>query len=612
LTINKPDDYSASACSFANQAAVNAAFATWLSGFNVSGGCNPQASYGTPVAPSLCGYGSTHCVGGTVTVTYHVTDNCGSSTNVTATFGIVPPPALVIGKPANMTTSACTYASQADLNAAFASWLAGFTKTGGCNPTATFGCTPTPPALCTGGTKTVTYTYSDLCESGSVCATFKVTAPPALAINKPSNYSASVCNFADQAALNTVFANWLNGFSVTGGCNPQGTYSTPVIPSLCSSAHCTGGNTGGVTTTVTYNVTDNCGSNSSVTATFTLIPSTALVIHSPLAKTVSACSYTCQSSLNSAFATWLAGFTKSGGCNTTATFGNTPTAPSLCTGGTTTVTYTYNSQCESGSVTSTFTVTPPPALIVNKPDDYSASACSFANQAAVNAAFAAWLSGFNVIGGCNPQASYGTPVAPSLCGYGSTHCVGGAVTVTYHVTDNCGSSTDVSATFGIIPPPALVIGKPANMTTSACNYASQADLNAAFASWLAGFTKTGGCNPTATFGCTPTPPALCTGGTKTVTYTYSDMCESGSVCATFKVTAPPALAINKPSNYSASVCNFADQAALNTVFANWLNGFNVTGGCNPQGTYGTPVIPSLCSSAHCTGGNTGGVTTTVT
>jgi hypothetical protein len=167
------------------------------------------------------------------------------------------------------------------------------------------------------------------------------------------------------------------------------------------------------------------------------------VIHKPLDKTVSACSYTCQSALNSAFATWLAGFTKSGGCNPTACFGGTPTAPSLCTGGTTTVTYSYHDLCETGSVTSTFTVTPPAALVIHKPNDYSANSCAFTSQWAVNCAFANWLTGFTKSGGCNPSASYGcTPTAPSLC-------TGGTTTVTYNYSDIC-SNGSVTATFTIV------------------------------------------------------------------------------------------------------------------------------------------------------------------
>ncbi|MBF6640138.1 hypothetical protein IVB69_01465, partial [Flavobacterium sp. J49] len=98
--------------------------------------------------------------------------------------------------------------------------------------------------------------------------------------------------------------------------------------------------------------------------------------------------------------------------------------------GTTTVTYTVTDKCYTTStVTRSFTITPAPAVQVNAPAASSTSACAYADQAAVNAAFATWLGGFTVSGGCASSGSYGQVSAPSACG--------GTTTVTYTVTDKC-------------------------------------------------------------------------------------------------------------------------------------------------------------------------------
>jgi hypothetical protein len=119
--------------------------------------------------------------------------------------------------------------------------------------------------LCTGGTTSVTYTVSDLCNPSTVTKTFEVVAPQSVNITNPGNKTSGV--YLTQAAVNAEFATWLSGFAVNGGCNPQGSYGTPVAPNLC----------GGVVT-VNYHVTDLC-TNTSVSSTFTVPANVAPVIN---------------------------------------------------------------------------------------------------------------------------------------------------------------------------------------------------------------------------------------------------------------------------------------------------------------------------------------------
>src|SRR5690606_35926101 len=202
---------------------------------------------------------------------------------------------LKINDPTDATACASTVASPDALDAAFNTWLTGFSVSGGCAPTGSYG-TPTAPVLCDGGTTTVTYNYSDLCETGSVTASFTVTAPADLTINEPTDVTASACTYANQAALDAAFNTWLTGFSVSGGCAPTGSYGTPTAPVLCD----------GGTTTVTYNYSDLCETGS-VTASFTVTAPADLTINEPTYVTASACTYANQAALDAAFNTWLTG-----------------------------------------------------------------------------------------------------------------------------------------------------------------------------------------------------------------------------------------------------------------------------------------------------------------
>src|SRR5690606_11961998 len=174
---------------------------------------------------------------------------------------------------------------------------------------------------------------------------------------------------------------------------------------------------------------------------------------------------------DAAFNTWLQGFTVTGGCNATGDYGN-PTAPLLCEGGTTTVTYNVTDICGETSIERTFTINAPEAVVANAPDAMTSEPYDYADQAAVDAAFNTWLQGFTVTGGCNATGDYGNPTAPLLC-------EGGTTTVTYNVTDICGD-TSIRSAESREGPEAVVANAPDAMTTEACDYADQAAVEAEF------------------------------------------------------------------------------------------------------------------------------------
>ncbi|MBK9359247.1 MAG: hypothetical protein IPN08_18060 [Bacteroidales bacterium] len=154
--------------------------------------------------------------------------------------------------------------------------------------------------------------------------------------------------------------------------------------------------------------------------------------------------------------------------------------------------------------TATFTINAPTAVAVTEVNDQTTSSCSYTDQSAADAAFALWLDGFGVTGGCSPAFTNGTPVAPAYCG--------GSTLVTWTVTDHCYVTSTHTGTFTINNPTAVAVTEVNDLTTSSCTYADQSAADAAFVLWLDGFGVTGGCTTAFTNG-TPVAPAYCGGST---------------------------------------------------------------------------------------------------
>src|SRR5690606_37770002 len=101
---------------------------------------------------------------------------------------------------------------------------------------------------------TVTWTVNDLCETFELKADFNLAPADAITYSQPEDANVDSCDFADQAAVDTVFTYWMNAQSAAiaaaGGCNPQLTNASAsvIIPQLCD----------GGSATVTWIITDTC------------------------------------------------------------------------------------------------------------------------------------------------------------------------------------------------------------------------------------------------------------------------------------------------------------------------------------------------------------------
>ena len=499
VALNCPTNTSVAGCQ--SQAVVNAAFTSWLTTATATGGCNGVLTNDNTGAPSACG--------GTTTVTFTYTSTCGVPiTSCQASFSVAPSPPIFLSCPINTTEMACQ--SQPAIDGAFASWLATASATGGCDGVLTNDNTGAPSAC--GGTTTVTFTYTSTCGASiTTCqASFSVVPSSSVLLSCPINTTVAACQ--SQSAVDAAFASWLATASATGGCNGVLTNDNTGAPSAC-----------GGTTTVTFTYMSTCGVPiTTCQASFGVVPALPIILNCPTNTTVPSCQT--QSTVDAAFAAWLATASASGGCNGMLTNNNSG-APLAC-GGNTTVTFTYTSACgaPATSCQASFIVTPSMPITLNCPTNTTEAVCQ--SQTAIDASFLSWLSTATASGGCNGILTNNNTGAPSVCG--------GSTTVVFAYINTCGTPvTSCQATFSVLAPPPISLTCPMNVNVPGGQ--TQLDVDNAFAVWLSSAEATGGCSGVLTNDNTGAPQAA--GGSTTVSFYYNNSCApiTSSCQATFAV-----------------------------------------------------------------------------
>ncbi|MBK8955439.1 MAG: T9SS type A sorting domain-containing protein [Saprospiraceae bacterium] len=538
-----------------NQAAIDAAYATWLTTVSFSGGCNAAISNNAGPAPAACG--------GSTTVTWTVTSSCAGPVTCSASFTVTAAPAVVLNCPANNTQASCQ--TQAAIDAAYSAWLNAATSSGGCNAAVSNNGTGAPPAC--GGSTTVTWTVTSSCEGPVTCsASFTVTAAPPVVLNCPANNTQAACQ--TQAAIDAAYNTWLNSTTSSGGCNATITNNGSGAPPAC-----------GGSTTVIWTVTSSCEGPVTCSASFTVTAAPAVSLTCPANNTQGSCQS--QAAIDAAYTAWLNTATSSGGCNA-AVSNNGGSAPPAC-GGSKTVTWTVTSSCE-GPVTcsASFTVTTPPAVSLTCPANNTQVACQ--TQSTIDAAYTAWLNAATFSGGCNAAISNNGGAAPSACG--------GSKTVTWTVTSSCEGPVSCSAVFSVNAAPAVNLTCPVNQTHTACQ--SQASVDAAFTNWLTTVSFSGGCNAAISNNSAGAPPAC--GGSVTVTWTVTSTCEGPVTCsASFTVPAAPAVVLNCPTNSTQAACQ--SQASIDAAYNTWLTTVSFSGGCNADISNNASGAPPACGGS---------------
>ena len=573
-TITCPPDTTVAEC--LTQAQIDAAFTAWVAAADAtfSGGCfGTMANDAPPAGPDFCG--------GSVTVTWTVTDSCAAPVTCSAIFTVPPPTPPTITCPPDTTVAECL--TQAQIDAAFTAWVAAADATfsGGCFGTMANDAPPAGPDFC-GGSVTVTWTVTDSCAAPVTCsAQFTVPPPTPPTITCPPDTTVAEC--LTQAQIDAAFTAWVAAADATfsGGCfGTMANDAPPAGPDFC-----------GGSVTVTWTVTDSCAAPVTCSAQFNVPPPTPPTITCPPDTTVAEC--LTQAQIDAAFTAWVAAAdaTFSGGCFGTMANDAPPAGPDFC-GGSVTVTWTVTDSCAAPVTCSAqFTVPPPTPPTITCPPDTTVAECL--TQAQIDAAFTAWVAAADATfsGGCfGTMANDAPPAGPDFCG--------GSVTVTWTVTDSCAAPVTCSAQFTVPPPTPPTITCPPDTTVAEC--LTQAQIDAAFTAWVAAADATfsGGCFGTMANDAPPAGPDFC-GGSVTVTWTVTDSCAAPVTCsAIFTVPPPTPPTITCPPDTTVAEC--LTQAQIDAAFTAWVAAADATfsGGCfGTMANDAPPAGPDFCGGS---------------
>ena len=653
VVLNCPTNTTVASCQ--SQAAVNAAFTTWLATASASGGCSGVLTNNNVGAPAACG--------GSTTVTFTYTSTCAPLvTTCQATFTVVASPPVILTCPTNTTVASCQ--SQTAVNAAFTAWLATGTASGGCNGVLTNNNSGAPDAC--GGSTTVTFTYTSSCSPLiTTCqATFTVsaTSTPTPTFTNCNNTVSLGCNPASlpsctgissggfggavtasnscgsvpvSCSAGTIMVNgcnrsqvftftatacgitstctrtfnWtqvtppsFNGSCSNGvinlGCNPV---TLPACdPNITASNEC-----GPISVTCNVGTIQVNGCNRQQTLTYVANAvgcgtfSTCIKIHNwqvTTAPVFANCDNTYDLGCNPATIPTCANVQ-------TAPFGGAVTASNECgnVGGIT---------CSEGAVTSN-------GCDRSKVFTFSVTACGFTSTC--TRTFTWKVESLPIFDncttglidlGCNPVAlptCDASVTATSECGPATVVCTAGMITsngcnrqqiFTYEATGVCGTNT-CTRTYVWQESTPVILTCPINTVVPACQ--TQIAIDAAFTSWLASTSASGGCNGVLTNNNIGAPSAC--GGSTTVTFTYTSTCSPFiTTCqSTFTVASSPTVILNCPMSQTEIAGQ--TQSAINAAFAAWLSTASASGGCNGV------LINNNIGAPPATGGSTMGTFT---
>ncbi len=532
-------------------------------------GCNPTTIPTCAVVPSPT-----------------ATDACGSGEVICADFGITVDGCLrtktlywsSIDLCNNDATCETTYTWTEDTTPPVLSGCPPASVNLGCNPTTIPSCANVPSPTATDGcgtptvvcsetdvmmngclrTKTLTWTATDECGNPASCSTLYTwtvdVTPPLLSGCYPTIVNLG-CNPTTIPSCDNVPSP-----TATDACG------TPTV--TCIASDITAPSTCVRRRTLSWTATDGCGNGATCSTIYTWTVDPPVTLTCPVNTTTAPC--LTQDQVNALYNTWLASATFTGGCNATiSNNGGTVGPPSAC-GGTRTVIFTVTGACAPPtSCTATFTVPAPPTVVLTCPTPTIVASCQTQDQ--VNAQFAAWLASASASGGCNDQLTNNNQGPPSICG--------GTTTVTFVYTSNCAPlTTTCTSTFTVTAPPTVVLTCPAPMVMSPCS--TQAQVNAAYAAWLASATASGGCNGALTNNNTLAAPSICNTGpvTRTITWTYTSSCAPLTTTCTSTFTLPAYPDFTVPASAAATVpCPANATQPVPPV---------VNNGC------GTPIVPT--------------------
>ncbi|WCO02406.1 T9SS type A sorting domain-containing protein [Psychroserpens ponticola] len=597
LEVTDVSDESYDSCDYTSQSGVDSAFQAFLDKFGYTGGCDASGQLASAYsAPDLC-------VGGTVNVTYNVTDLCESD-NETASFTITPSEALEVSCATAVSLSSSS--TQQEIEDAYDAWKLEFTKTGGCEATDNLDTFPSLPSFDCGTAVDLSFTYTaiDRCHPNGVScsSTFFVPGIVGLTVTCPDPVNLPACS--SDADILEAYNAWKAGFVVNGGDNPTSNIALLEAFDTTQLLNCYGGTSLGFN----FYAYDACHPNGVNCRSDFIIDSSEILglSRKPADVTTSAC-------VNPAdeFAAWilaLENMTVSGGCNAEVEYSvdlATLSVSGYCNTTAQVVSVDINAKDDCGEtnpVTATFTVpaySNDLALIGDCPTENGVDGCS--TNAEISAAFDTWkaavLANFSATGGCNAEVEYSTDVsalqAPTQCGTADQ-----IISVDINAKDECGQTSVTTCSFTVKAfDSTLEVTDVSDESYDSCDYTSQSGVDSAFQAFLDKFGYTGGCDASGQLASAYSAPDLCVGGTVNVTYNVTDLCESDNETASFTITPSAALEVSCPS--AVSLDSSSTEQEISDAYEAWKLEFTKTGGCEATDNLGTfPSLPDFnCGTA---------------
>ncbi len=426
LALSCPNDTVLPACTDTSD--IKLAYETWRAQFDYTGGCTSVTSNIDSI-PEL----SDLSCGGQIEFRYVVnlgSPSCPNSVDCYSTFTVESPSDLKVVVPPDASLPLCS--DTASIRAAYNTWAAAFTTTGGCDVITNIDSIPELTDLTCGGSISfifMAHNGSGKCaDAATDSSSFSVIAPPPLTLTCPADPNLPGC--AGIIAITNAYNNWVDGFTALGGCDISTNINEvpPLGDLLCD---------GQLSFTfVAQNSGDVCTASDSCTSTFSIGTADSLVVSCPGDTIVEGCTAI---EVQTIFNNWIAQFSYTGGCNANESDLSIYTPPVTC-GGVVIVNYIVSDECGQADSCSAFFQVEAPDLVITLPEDTLLDACQ--SQLDIDVAFADWISRFGYSGGCNVLATdVSLFTAPDICG--------GEIIVNYSATDACGQAETRAAFFAI-------------------------------------------------------------------------------------------------------------------------------------------------------------------
>ena len=250
------------------------------------------------VTPSVDNYTVDQCGGYSITYRWVASDNCvpPNQTVVTKTFNVRPDTEGPVfdSQPADILINC-----RADIpNGLPLGWTDNCSGSGTANPSDQSNGENCPEVI------TRIWSHTDACGNpASVSQTITVMPTP-ITVSCPADPDLPAC--ASQSSIMYAYLGWVNGFKVSGGCNPSSNIADiPPLPNyMCGEA---------VNLSFEFKAYDDCTRDSCM-ATFTVAAAPQLFCQAPDPKSKPACASTDD------FEEWKLQFTAGGGCSPTISY----------------------------------------------------------------------------------------------------------------------------------------------------------------------------------------------------------------------------------------------------------------------------------------------------